>query len=110
MLACRASVESMREFIRLIAPRAMLLDEPVEDVGIDLIEAQEVRGQVTAELRVVPGLHHEAARQLPLRVQRPRVSSGTPGVVGCQCGMLLPFSVWRRGTAAPARRAIPDPS
>ena len=43
---------------------------------VDLIEAEEIRRQVTPELGVVAGFDDEAPGQLPLHVQRPRVVLG----------------------------------
>ena len=55
------------------ACRPVLPHEAVEDFGIDLIQAEQVGREMPPELRVVAGLHHESARQLPLQVERPRV-------------------------------------
>ena len=55
------------------ARRPVLPDEPVEDFGIDLIQAQQIRREMPADLRVVAGLDHESAGQLALHVHRPRV-------------------------------------
>ena len=65
------------------ACRPVLPHEAVEDLGIDLIQAEQVGREMPPELRVVAGLHHESARQLPLHVERPRVVLRQPArVVG----------------------------
>ena len=55
------------------ARRPVLPHEAVEDFGIDLIQAEQVCREMPPDLRVVAGLHHESAGQLPLHVERPRV-------------------------------------